>query len=422
MPPPPKIGTTPILKKIWGLSLFKIMSKSKKIILILFIITTITLIYTIPNILIPLAKDKIHDYLEKSLNTRIILDRVGINLFTFSIILNNLTIENPSQIYKGPLLQANQILIKPSILPLLKKKLFINRITIDKPCLAFHVLPTGETNWDFFWQKGYAQSNNRILAEELLIKDGIFLYNQEFNPQKAATAEFHGIFIHLKNYNSSISYIEDIPLSTRIKGRGCLLTEPKGIVTFSGNANLTEKQISFLGNVEMNDISLVYFNNFYPEDSQIQVIKGDFSLISQVQCLHDQLQARPDVTVRNLQLKLAQDYASGDIFELPVVLVVDFFDIYKEELKFTFEVSGTLTDPEFHLEKVVAEKVSEVIGESIVRTIVTSPTIIDKLGERLLTITDKLKKFGLDIRKGTGKAIKKLGKPVEELIQGLKGK
>lgn len=398
------------------------MAKSKKIILILFIILTLLLIYTFPNILVPFVKNKIHDYLEHTLNTIVTLESIGINLFTNSITLENLTIENSIQFGRGPLLQAHQILIKPRIFPLLKKKLIISKIIINSPTLTLYRLPTGETNWDFFWQKGNRQSNNQILAEEFLIKDGIFQYTHEFNPQKIATAEFHGIFVYFKNYNSSISYIKDIPLSIRIKGRGYLPTEPKGIISFSGNANLIEKQISFLGNVDMNDISLVYFNNFYPEDSHIQVVKGKFSLLSQVQCLHDQLQAKPDVTIRDLQLKLTKDYTTGDVFELPVVLVVDFFDIYKEELKFTFSVSGTLTDPEFHLEKVIAEKVSEVIGESILRTIVKSPAIVERLGEKLITITDKLRKFGLDIGKGAGQAIKQLGKPVEELIEGLKDK
>lgn len=398
MPPPPlKIQKS-------------LMTKPKKIFLGLFI--TATLIYILPNIIVPIAKNRIQDYLVKLSRRKSNLGKFKLSLFTRSMVLEDLEIEG--------FLKIPRIVIKLELLPLLKKKIIISRISFDKPILILHRLATGKTNWDFLWQKKKGQRKNRFLIKELLIKDGIFRYIYELTPQRQAIAESCGVFIYLKNHLLPISYIQGIPLYTRIKGQCYIPTEPKGKILFYGNANLYENNISFLGNIFMENILLTYFSNFYPENSQIQIISGNFSLIAQIECIRNQLNIEPDVTVRNLQLKLTPEYTTGDIFELPVVLVVDFFDIYKEELRFKFQVSGSLRDPKFNLQKVITQKVSEVIGESIMRTITTSPMLIEELGNKLVSIADKLKDIGVDIGKIVGKTIQQLEEPITELIKGIK--
>lgn len=371
------------------------MSKLKKSVFLLFTIILLVSIY-----LSSLVKNKLHHYLEKA--SKASIGKISFNFFTGSIILEDFSIEN--------IFEAARIVVKPELRPLLHRQFVISKALLDKPVLILRKLTTGGTNNNFTFP-----------AKEFLIKDGTVIYIHEFSPGRTATAEINGIFIRLKNYSSPISYIQGIPLYTRIKGRGNLPTEPKGAIFLSGNLNLLEPQKSFTGDILLDNISLTYFNNFYPEGSQIKVVSGEFSLKTRVQCKRDELKAKPNTTIKGLRLKLTQDYATGDVFELPVVLVVDFFDIYREELKFTFEVTGTLSDPKFQLEEIVAEETRKVIGESIVRTIAKSPTLVIKLGDKLVTIADRLKSFGLNLGKGAEKAFEQLGKPAKELIKGLKG-
>lgn len=107
---------------------------------------------------------------------------------------------------------------------------------------------------------------------------------------------------------------------------------------------------------------------------------------------------QPDVTVENLRLKSISHYTTGNIFKLPSLLVIDFFDTYKEELKFKFKISGDLAKPTFELE-IIKQKVSKMIGESIIRSIAESPRLINKFGDKLFDV---------------------LKKPVKQFIKGLK--
>lgn len=394
-------------------------SRSCLVLSFLVILSVLAAIYVFPYILTPIIKNKIHIYLQKTLKTEITLGKVGLNIFTGSVILNDSAIK-PKQ---ESLFEVKQAALKYDIPSLLKRRFIISKIVLNKPIFRLCKSVNNETNWDFLWRKEEMKTEKTasLPPNEILIKDGKFIYTQELKSKNTATAEFDGIFIYIKNYKSPISYIQDIPLYTRIKGRGCIPTGPSGVIAFSANANLIERQKSFQSNVSMDNISLTYFNNFYPEDSQIQVVSGNFSLLSHVQCIHEQLQAKPNATVKNLQLKLTKEYETGDTFQLPVLLVVDFFDLYKDELKVTFEVSGTLSDPEFQLEQVVAQNVSKVVGESIIRTIAKSPALLVQLGDKLIAVADRLKEFGIDIGKNAVDAIKQLEKPAEEFIKGLKG-
>lgn len=56
----------------------------------------------------------------------------------------------------------------------------------------------------------------------------------------------------------------------------------------------------------MDNISLTYFNKFYPDNTTIEVLNGSFSLETKTGCLQGRINAKPDVIVKNLKLKLTK--------------------------------------------------------------------------------------------------------------------
>jgi uncharacterized protein involved in outer membrane biogenesis len=376
-------------------------------------------LYVISSISAPFLKNKIQNHLEKFLNTDISIGNLEINPIRRSIVIKKLEVKNPFVFGEKIFFKTQEVTIRPAILPLLKKNFIILRIAIDNPQVNLHQTKDNSKNWDFIWQNkkiGSKDKKHIIPTNEILIKNGKIQYIHETENNKKPHAEIDGFFVHVKNYSHPLEYIKDTPLSTKIKARGHIPSNPKGNISFEINSNILEEKPSFHGTVSMDNISLTYFNDFYADTSTVEVINGTFSLLADAECLEGRINSEPNVTVNNLQLKLTNNYSTADIFKLPVMLVIEFFDIYKEEIKFSFKVSGTLDDPEFHIEEILKQEITSMISESIVNKITSTPSLANKL-------TEKLKALGttiIEIGKGTGKSVSQIQKPIEEFIKGLK--
>jgi len=370
----------------------------------------ILLLYVILSLSAPLLKIKIQEFLEEKFNINVKISGAGINLLTRSITLENLEINNPREPDDEIFLKIKKASIRPAILPFFEKKVVIARIAIDIPVLNLYTTEENNNNWDFIWanQKNANKKNKTFFPiKEFLIKDGKIKYSKKTNGQKTAEIEIDGLFLYLKSQKHPIQYIKDTPLYTNIKGRGYLPTLPKGTIKLEGNINFLEHLPSFLGKINMDNISLTYFNKFYPDNATIEVLNGSFSLETKTGCLQGRINAKPDVIVKNLKLKLTKNYSTSDIFKLPILLVIDFFDIYKEELKFSFNINGTLQDPQFHLEEILKQEISDMISESIMNTITTTPSIAEKLKSLGNNIVEAGKTTGKIITKPISAVINK---------------
>ncbi len=370
----------------------------------------ILLLYVILSLSAPLLKIKIQEFLEEKFNINVKISGAGINLLTRSITLENLEINNPQEPDDEIFLKIKNVSIRPAILPFFEKKVVIARIAIDIPVLNLYTTEENNNNWDFIWanQKNAVKENKTFLPiKEFLIKDGKIKYSEKTNGKKTAEIEIDGLFLYLKSQKHPIQYIKDTPLYTNIKGRGYLPTLPKGTIKLEGNINFLEHLPSFLGKINMDNISLTYFNKFYPDNATIEVLNGSFSLETKTGCLQGRINAKPDVIVKNLKLKLTKNYSTSDIFKLPILLVIDFFDIYKEELKFSFNINGTLQDPQFHLEEILKQEISDMISESIMNTITTTPSIAEKLKSLGNNIVEAGKTTGKIITKPISAVINK---------------
>jgi len=374
----------------------------KRLFIILLVI--IAFIFIASRLLIPLVENNLLSYCRAHLNTSLQYSDVKFNFLSRNLYLNNFAIKDPVDPHSGNLLFVDRIVLTPALMPLFKKKFIFHRITLEKPRLFFRLMPDGGTNWDSFRYPalGGSQFINNLLVKEILIKDGNFHYIQDFQNKESAAAELRGIFAHAKHCLIPQKRVRKIPLYTSIKMHAYIPAAPLGRLKVTGFLNIPRN--SFLLKITMDAIPLPCFNSFLPEDSPIKITGGTFSVRAKATAVNSRLNASPEVMVKNLQLKLAPSYETEDVFHLPAALVIEFFDIYKEQLKFTFQITGTLDDPQFHLQQVIAEKMSQLMGESIINTITSDPGLILKMGGEAEEILEQLKD------------------PLEQFIDGLTGK
>lgn len=370
---------------------------------IIFIAATI---YILPNLFSPLLKREITAKLQSYLGTNINIGSLYINPYTRTITLKKITVSNSPAFKTGDFFLAKTLKIKPGILSFLIGKPIIKKTVLDAPHFYLYQSSNKKTNWDFLWTEGPWNKNKikpgqkPVILKEVLIKDGSFTYIKEFENANTATAESTGIFIYLLRHSEPIGFIEGTPLPSTIKGRANIPDHNYGKIKFNGKINLEETKTNFIINLNLNKIPLTYFNDFQNSDSAINITEGTFNAISLITCSNNELQSIPEVTIEDLHFKIKPGSGGQKIFGLPTTLVIQFFDIYKEKLQFSFEIKGTISKPEFIFGDAISSKISAVIGESIVKSIFTKPNLILKFGKKIGNL-------------GLG-AIKKMRKPTEK--------
>jgi len=383
------------------------------------VLLTAFLVYILPNVTLPFLKERIRTNLEKALRCRTSIESIGFNPFTVSFLLRDFKIYDSTK-EDCVILAVKEISIRPEIQPLFKKKFVPEIISFTNPIITYRKFYDGSSAWDFLKNTGAKKEQKIMPAREILVKNGQLHYIQELGNKKNANIDFSGIFIYIKSGYSPKARIENIPLYSTIKGRSHINSEPRGTISFDGYANFIDPKVSFYGDIKLDNISLTYFSNLYPEDASIEVLEGSFDLATHIQCARDKLVARPNVTVSNLHLKVTQDYKTKNIFEVPVLLVVDFFDIYKDKLSFTFDITGDISNPKFHLRETLREQIASVVSESIVKTIQNSPKLFEKLGSKVVAVGTNVKDVGKNVGENVGTVVDAVTKPFKEFFKGLR--
>ena len=209
----------------------------KKFFVILLVI--IVFIFIASRLLIPLIEKNLLSYCRTHLNTSLKYSSIEIDFLSRNIYIKNLAITDPAD---GDLLHIDQVVLAPAIIPLFKKRFIFHQITLEKPWLLFRLTPNGNINWGTgAWQKEINQLKNKLLVKDILVKDGVFRYIQDFQNQASAVAELRGIFAHAQHCLSPRKRIKGIPLYTKIKMRAYIQAIPPGRLTVKGFLNIPQK-------------------------------------------------------------------------------------------------------------------------------------------------------------------------------------
>lgn len=343
--------------------------------------------------------------LNKIVNTKAEISGLGINLLGGVVSFSGLNIQNPPDCAERYFLKIKQGHIKVRLAALLRRQIKVPQVFLSEPIVNIEIGRGGISNTSRIFKKRPASASGPAMdssgAKKTTLEiDNIAIRNASFKfvnykvNSRGATAAFDKINISVEDLTPRRD-VKRLPTSLRCGAR-LASGDLKGNLEFSATGSFLSKEIDFDMDLKAADISLAYFMPFFITTSPVFAESGSFDLRSTARCRDSQLNATQQVNISDLELGV-NDANLGDnmVFGLPVINVVNFFINSKGSLDFTFEITGTLADPKFHL----AEALKAVLAKSI------QEAIIAKLSQLPGAVIDKVKETG-DIKDAGKKALK----------------
>ncbi|MCX5715435.1 MAG: DUF748 domain-containing protein, partial [Candidatus Omnitrophica bacterium] len=147
-----------------------------------------------------------------------------------------------------------------------------------------------------------------------------------------------------------------------------------GNVKLSAKGDFISDKISFDADLTAEEISLPYFMPFYINTAPVIVNSGRADLRSIAKCRNNQLYAVQKVDIEDLEITV-NEVNAGDskVFGLPIANVANFFVNTDGRLSFEFEITGTLSDPEFHIGEALKKVLINSIGEALLNRLSNIP-------------------------------------------------
>jgi hypothetical protein len=103
------------------------------------------------------------------------------------------------------------------------------------------------------------------------------------------------------------------------------------------------------------------------------------------------------------------------LFGLPATTVTNFFNDYGGEVKFNFNIGGTLNDPKFEPGPIVKDVMSKALGDKIAARFRELPRDVVKISEKAIN-------GDIDIGKESKIWLDEMGKKFEDMKKELKKK
>lgn len=368
-------------------------------IFVILIIILVCLMLIIQGLLAIILKGLVIKELNKIIEAKVKIDDLGINLVTGGVSFSGLKIQNPIGFSEKTFLTIQKGYVDINLLALLSKKIEIEKIYLNKPRINIEINNSSISNTSLILKKGslrekqprHTASNQKagpaLKINKINIDGGIFkLVNYKPNSQ-GATALFDKINISIndlvfaENHNNMPTLIE---CSARLPDKNLM-----GDIEFTARGSFLLEQINFDMDLKANKISLPYFMPFYINNAPIFAKAGWFNLTSKARCRDNQLNASQHVDIKNLELAVNSEILQKGgvdnlVFGLPAFNVANYFINSRGELDFDFEITGTLSDPKFHITEALQKVLVKAIGE----------TISKKLSELPGTILEKIKQGG----------------------------
>ena len=399
-----------------------------KFLRILFLLTILlSLLFSLPYTYTPIIREKVQLVLDTYLKAQTSFGKISINFQGQSISIENIYIQNGDQNSTNTSLFIKRISVYPDLGTLISNVFIIKKILVENPIYIHDQKSDTPINLDIYCNKDKPScskiKNNlkkRFRINEILINNGAYYYRKRLPLDEIQLFQVKDISISLDQYLLPREYIENIPLNTKISITASLPTTPEGTLVISGNSQYKDKALSFNSDIALNNISIPYIKKLFQHPKTVKIIDGSFSLLGNAKCVKDELYTKPTATVKNI--KLEAPTTSETIQKLPVALIINFFNIHKDDLSFEFEIKGNICKPNFLFHNVIYKKIPVIMSSSILDTIKHSPQLALKLKDIALVIPEKIKEIGKTIEETIKDGnLKNLEKPLKELLKEVKG-
>lgn len=189
----------------------------------------------------------------------------------------------------------------------------------------------------------------------------------------------------------------------------------KGRLKAGGTIAKRGNEIDFDLKSEIQDADLTYFSQYYASTSFAILKEARVDIKSDAKCQKNELQTYHDARIYGIKLNDITPASRDTLFSLPAATVVGFFNDYGGEVKFNFNIEGTLSDPKFEPGPVIKEVISKALGDRIAARLKELPRDVVKISEKAI-------KGDIDFGKESQVWVEGLEKQFEALKKELKKK
>lgn len=400
------------------------MSKRIFIIIILVFITFIAL-RAATYFLRPLFEERFLKAVKETLGGDIGLSKFDISLPRGIIKLGGFKVTDSKLIKYQTTLAADEIILDIDLLgTVLQKKLIFQKIYLKNPFFSLK-------NVERQISQGVAISSGREISDvrelpsksskplprgkfdtfyikKLIVKNFKFNFTDYTVPSPPAVINIVNINGRFDDF--SMSLLEE----GNFRGAGHIAgefdSEEKGQIALDGTFNKIKEGVDFDFKLVLKDLDLTYFSPYYSNMSFTILQEAKVDMDSSAACMQSKINASQNVRIYDIKLDETTLASEDMLFGLPAVTVINFFkDSENDEIKFSFNIRGTLNDPEFDLGPLIKQVLSNALRKKIASKLKKLPEEIVKIGEDAI-------REGLDV----GKKLKILDKDTEKVIEDMR--
>lgn len=382
----------------------------------IFIGTVIILAFLAQLIVAPYLKDIITRKAKDALGVEVSIGNCALSILKGRIILEDINVPSPQ--YKDEyLIKAKELSIDFYLIPLLFKKEILQVLSLTRPELILHRDEKGTLKSPQFKKleedkKSKAKTEPQVLIKKLMVKNGSLKLVDHKVTTPPTVVTFSEINCDIVN---SLSLSERKVL-THIDANGKIEGEGKFSVDVKGN--FLSKPRSFNGDIKIENVSLPKFTPYYGENLSIIVKSGSLNVDSKVSCVKENLDTSVNVRIENVDVEPIGDPTQTILFERKTSDIIEFLKDENNSVKFSFNVTGDLSKPDFKWGPVIQRALREAMLRAFIEGAArflqkTAKQVGEKILEKPAEVGEQV---GEIIGGEAGEKAKKIGEQLQKIL------
>ena len=353
----------------------------------------------------PYMKNLIIKTAKESLGVDVTIGDCALSVLKRNIVLDDVTVLNPEK-KDDYLLKVKELNADFYLLPLLFNRHILDTVTITNPEAILYLDEAGKLKIPQFKKKEGGKKSSELLFKKLAINNGNFKFIDQRVSKPATITQFSAIDCGVVN---SIS-LSDWTVITSVNAKGNI--EEQGKFSVDGKGKFLEKPQSFDGNIKIENLPIPKFSVYYGNLLPVKVKKGNLFVDTKAACDKGNLDVKSQVSIQDLDLEPIGDPSQTVLFELKTTDVITFLKDENNTVKFSFEISGDLSKPDFkwgaEMARALRNSMLKAFTDGVMRLFNTP----GKAGEVI----------GNMIGGDAGEAAKKLGNKINKELEKIMGK
>ena len=243
----------------------------------------------------------IQSQLEDKLKRKVTLGEISLHRFPISLEVQDVSIgEDPAVSSSAPFAAAKTIMVKPGLMALLRKRVEVTSLVLDRPTIE--VIRKADDTWNFatLGAKDASSSNASLTIDDLDIRNGVVAFT-DLKAKQARTV-YDDIDIHLQNYAPGKDY--------KLYAAAHL---PPGKFDFQGTGRDSDVLIGKVTLKDVQILSLVKFLNTPGIEGSEGILNGS----ADIDYTKDKAGAKGDLSIANAKVgKHVIDFPVSMAFDL----------------------------------------------------------------------------------------------------------